>query len=477
MKKNLLKIISFVLIFALLVVGYSELIRDKESSFEDFYDLPKDSVDVFIVGSSHAYSGYIPAVLWEEYGISAYNVYAWAMPMWTAYHYVKEGLKTQSPSVVCLDVSTLWYGAGYETEQIDEIDFNNNQNLRFGLNRYELLLASLFNGSTPRTLGEVNDVTRYHNRWRSWFSSTDNSSSDSDISFLRNFGALYTTVDYELLNLNFYKDMLAPRDDVLKYLNKLYDLSLKEDFHLVFLLTPCDMTKNAVFVANYVKEYCRLNNIDFLDFMDQSQYNFDLQFDMADVDHLNYHGAFKATRYLGEFLKENFSFPDPESNIDSAQISQDARAVYKMINMNEVLLSNAELQSVYDWVRTAENQRTLIISSNPQSLTANDTAFLESLGINPEEQSASVVSDGSVKESWALDDVSEVSFPDMDLSIAEDTNGYISLSKNGYILNSSNAPLTIFIYDYDMERSCYIVNIDKDTYDVYELVQLLRGAG
>ena len=475
MKKNITKIITFVLIFALLLVGYSELIRDRESSFEDFYNIPHNSVDVFIVGSSHAYSGYIPAVLWEEYGISAYNIYAWAMPMWTAYHYVKEGLKTQSPSVVCLDISTLWYGAGYKTDQIDDIDFNNNQNLSFGLNRYELMMASMFNGSTHRTLGEINDVTRYHNRWRRLFSNS--SSEETDISFLRNYGALFTTVDYELLNLTFYKDMLAPRDDVLKYLNKLYDLSIKEDFNLVFLLTPCDMTKNAVYVANYVKEYCRLNNIVFLDFMDQSQYDFDLQFDMADVDHLNYHGAFKATRYLGEFLTDKFSFPDPNQNIDSLKISQDSRAVYKMINMSEVLLGDSEINIVYDWIKTADNQRVMIINSSPDKLTSKDSDFLASLGIDPKMQGVSIWDNRSLEYSGALENGMKAIFPDMDITISSDSDGSVSLLKEGYVLNRSDEPLIIFIYDYDLQRSCYIVDIKDGNYSVYELVQLLRGAG
>ena len=477
MKKNLLKIISFVLIFSLLLVGYSELIRDKESTLDDFYDLPKNSIDVFTVGSSHAYSGYIPAVLWKEYGISSYNLYAWAMPMWTAYHYVKEGLKTQSPSVVCLDISSIWYGAGYDTAQLDEIDYEHNQALAFGLNRYGLVLSSLFVGSTRHTLGEINDVTRYHNRWRMLFDKTSSGIASPDYAFLRNYGALFTELDYPLMNMSFYQDMLAPRKDVQTYLNKLYDLSIKENFDLVFVLTPCEMTKEAAFVVNWIREYARLNNIDFLDFMDSSVYDFDLQYDMADVDHLNYHGAFKATRYLGNYLISNYTFSDPGDNADFESISRDSRAVYKMIDMSEVFLGDSDVNAIYDWITTSDNQRIMITVSNPSRLTDLDLAFLNSLGIDTTEHTVSILSNGTVDSSEPLNENNRILFPDMVIDIATDENGSTLLVKDGYTLNSSNSPISIFIYDYDLQRSCYIVNIEGANYNVSELVQLLRGAG
>ena len=68
MKKKFLKIFSFVLVFALTLTGSLSALNfkylDSVYKFDAFYDLPKNSVDVLVLGSSHAYQGINTAVLW-----------------------------------------------------------------------------------------------------------------------------------------------------------------------------------------------------------------------------------------------------------------------------------------------------------------------------------------------------------------------------------------------------------------------------
>ena len=117
MKKNFLKITSFVLVFALTITGALYALNfkylDSVYKFDAFYDLPENSVDVLVLGSSHAYQGINTAVLWKEFGYSAFNLCGAAQPIWNTYFYLEEALKTQTPKVIILDIYTLCYSADY----------------------------------------------------------------------------------------------------------------------------------------------------------------------------------------------------------------------------------------------------------------------------------------------------------------------------------------------------------------------------
>ena len=184
------RIFSFVLVLIVCLVLTGELVRPKESSFDSFYSIPNDTVDMIIVGSSHVYCGYIPAILWEEYGISAFNIYGWAVPTRTAYSYIIEALKTQTPKVVVLDVASLFYGISANSEEVDDMNYSGNINFRMGFNRYDLMLKDTYESFHKRSFGEVNDITKYHSNWKDIWSAQR--TSDPNRFFLRYFGALYT---------------------------------------------------------------------------------------------------------------------------------------------------------------------------------------------------------------------------------------------------------------------------------------------
>ena len=88
-KKQGISLCVFLSLCAAMLLGLSWLLRDRETSLSSLYSEPENSVDVLIVGSSHVNSGYIPAVLWQEYGISAHNVYSWSQPMWISLLFCK----------------------------------------------------------------------------------------------------------------------------------------------------------------------------------------------------------------------------------------------------------------------------------------------------------------------------------------------------------------------------------------------------
>ena len=71
---------------------------------EDFYALPEDSLDVLILGSSHAMCTYDPAWIEHEFNLSAFNLGTALQQPDTAYFLLKEALKTQKPKYLIYDV-------------------------------------------------------------------------------------------------------------------------------------------------------------------------------------------------------------------------------------------------------------------------------------------------------------------------------------------------------------------------------------
>ena len=78
-----------------------------------FYRQPENSVDVLVLGTSCAYAGVNTNILFEEYGIAAYNLCSAELPYWVTYYYLEEALKTQTPKLILLDAKASIYTVDY----------------------------------------------------------------------------------------------------------------------------------------------------------------------------------------------------------------------------------------------------------------------------------------------------------------------------------------------------------------------------
>ena len=78
-------------------------------SMMTLYQQEPDTIDVLAVGTSLMYAGINTNVLWEEYGIAAYNLCSAEQPFWVSYYTILEALKTQHPKVILLDAKPAIY--------------------------------------------------------------------------------------------------------------------------------------------------------------------------------------------------------------------------------------------------------------------------------------------------------------------------------------------------------------------------------
>ena len=122
--KKALKILGFwlrLITFAVLlcaVLNYTVYVLTPKHDYGicpivNFYNQPEESVDVLVMGTSCGYAGVNTNILFEEYGIAAYNLCGAEQPYWVTYYYLEEALKTQTPKVILLDAKASIYTADY----------------------------------------------------------------------------------------------------------------------------------------------------------------------------------------------------------------------------------------------------------------------------------------------------------------------------------------------------------------------------
>lgn len=112
-----LRLVCFTLVLCV-ALGYTVYVLTPKHDYgicpmTNLYQQADDSIDVLVLGTSCGYAGVNTNVLWEEYGIAAYNLCGAEQPYWVSYYYLEEALKTQSPKLLIVDAKAAIYQDDY----------------------------------------------------------------------------------------------------------------------------------------------------------------------------------------------------------------------------------------------------------------------------------------------------------------------------------------------------------------------------
>ena len=109
-----LKALCFLLLLALLLNAVTELVLPKDyaltslwpatSNAEGLYRLKRNTLDVLILGSSKAYTAFIPQELYDGWGIRAYDLGTDLQSGLISWYWLKEALRFQKPAAVVLEI-------------------------------------------------------------------------------------------------------------------------------------------------------------------------------------------------------------------------------------------------------------------------------------------------------------------------------------------------------------------------------------
>lgn len=476
-KKQGISLCVFLSLCAAMLLGLSWLLRDRETSLSSLYSEPENSVDVLIVGSSHVNSGYIPAVLWQEYGISAHNVYSWSQPMWISYHYIREALKTQSPGVVVLDLNGMMYGNSVEQpDATDSVNYANSFTIDPGANFLEMIATVAHCGVDLRDPIDFLPLIRYHSRWKNLDEHAFTYDPHHDHSALKGYG--FQVVQHANIQPVFPSlDSAQPYSAAVEYLDRIVALSEREQFDLVFVLAPYVYQENEPAIFAWLADYADAHGIPLLNYclQDSQRIGLDWSTDFCDASHVNYVGALKLTRDLGDHLTAgDYGLRSASALPNSEQLDHDAACVYRIMDLWEATQGGPD--EFLQWVR--ETGGTLAIAAGGVAYMTDPAALdlLQQFGFEnitcvstPETSYAAILENGIVTEK--ID-------PDGTQAACSDRSGTLSVTSTGAVTYGASvqygeleaehsANILIYYYDNILDRPVYRIDIDRNGAFVY----------
>ena len=149
--KFILRIAGFLMLFIIICEYALYVLTPKHDygicSMVTYYQQPKGTVDVLVLGTSAAYSDINTNILWEEYGLAVYDLCGAEMPYWAIYYYLKEALKTQTPKLILLDAKPSIYSQPYSKSARV---VHSTYGIRSPINRVGAIIASTRSDNTFR---------------------------------------------------------------------------------------------------------------------------------------------------------------------------------------------------------------------------------------------------------------------------------------------------------------------------------------
>ena len=115
MKKRIIIGVCALLVIALALVGLQALVTPKyinnpEGLLTAEYYAEAGGHDVVFVGDCEVYESFVPAVMWEKYGISSYIRGSAQQLAWQSYYILEDTFRYETPDVVVFNVLALKYG-------------------------------------------------------------------------------------------------------------------------------------------------------------------------------------------------------------------------------------------------------------------------------------------------------------------------------------------------------------------------------
>ena len=395
--KNAVKLFIAALLIISLLAGLSVLFLPSRNLAENRWEyapsnyyasgvtrMPKNTMDVVVIGSSQVYSAVSPMEMWKTQGIAGYCLSTSGQTAPSSFYYLLNCLRRQTPKVVAVDLLALFdKPAGKEFNNRSAVD-----NLPLSPEKLRLagvLWAEQQNGES--FFSYLAPVLRYHGRWKKLKDADFSLKWDYD--YARGYDMRYgsrllqkvTREGFPMLTQAPTEEEEPVEEAAAEYFRRMADTCREKGIQLLLFRTPCVGTGWEQ--DNAMRHFAASCGADFVDFNDPAVWEamaFRCEEDMLDSMHLNYRGAKKLSVYMGQLLREQYDLPDHRGEETYAFWDRDWE-VY------EAELRAWEIREC-EW---EEQLRTLALQTDCELLAVGmenaNAAFSEALGIEPDPDS------------------------------------------------------------------------------------------
>ncbi|MFI3284280.1 MAG: hypothetical protein R3Y57_04275, partial [Erysipelotrichaceae bacterium] len=353
--------------------------------------LPEDSMDVIVLGSSHAQYSFNPTFFYQDTGTYSFVLGSACQPLEVSYEMLKEALKTQSPQVVILEVYT-----ALPLRCICEADSS------YIIAQYQMRDEEKYNtiNFLPEEKAKTyyNEFLVYHNQWKYMTSLEDLKPSESlieDISKInQSFGYIYleqTKIDNSWYAEIHNSDLDVELDETDQLaLNQIYELCKQEGIELFLYKTPIDsMDDENQSYLKKVWKWAEEKGVPYIDFFEESE---SLGYKMwihSDSYHAYINGAEIITNTIAESINELYDLSHTSNELLEelyvdrgisdifayAKIEEDNHRLLKRLEKydGEIMIYYKSVNNLPSWVRDSLTE----ITSGNFDETNNYFAIIE----------------------------------------------------------------------------------------------------
>ncbi len=331
MKKKIIAALSVALVTLLLLALLQAVLMPKYidnpegTLVGDYYDEAGGN-DVLFLGDCEVYESFIPALLFEEYGITSYVRGSAQQLVWQSYYLLEEMLRCETPRAVVFNVYAMKYGE----PQSDSYNRMTLDGMRWSSSKVGAISASMTD--EEHFLEYVFPLLRFHSRI-SELSGEDlqyafGTKYVSHSGYLMQKGVVPMTTEREGEDLF---DYTLP-ETAFDYLDMMRKLCEEKGVELILVKAPTNHWKFWWYdeYDDQIKSYADTHALKYINFIPLcDEIGIDFATDTYDAGmHINVYGAEKLTRYFGKMLSEEFSIPDRRSESETAALWSERIARY-----------------------------------------------------------------------------------------------------------------------------------------------------
>ena len=278
-------------------------------TFREFYELEPNTVDVLFFGSSVGVTAFSPMELYNNYGITSYNLSSEEQSLPVSYFWLQEALRTQHPKVVMVEPFFLFSYHGYYYDPLNTSETSVRQSMdpmKWSPVKINAIREICELDETYNALSYFFPIIRYHDRWK--YINLEELSQKNErglMGYSPGFKTHVKGVTYEPFE-RLYDTKLEAQPVMMQYLTRMAELCREEKINFVVVKTPA--TAHILEKNNTIHEFTDQYGGDFIDFNESEVYYDGLDYwyedDNSDAEHTNHWGAVKVMDYLGNYLVE-----------------------------------------------------------------------------------------------------------------------------------------------------------------------------
>lgn len=423
-QNKLLKSILFLSILAALTIIVQNILKSPidgswaaQSGMEIVHKYPK-SYDACFLGSSTAISNISNQHLYEKYGIASVSLGEPEQPLYLARYTLEEFLNYQSPKVVFLDTKSILYGDNYFKSRIGN-DGNHimlHQSID-SIRTYKIKKQAL--KDTATIIGDIDKWNYYsplyysHTNWKNL--SYEHFKKPDKPDYMNGNVALFNVAENcaEIYNMGNYNSSYSLSPQAERYVSEMADLCNAAKCDLVLVTSYVFSNKkqhNAIMALS--KKY-QLKYIDINEFTTKTR--FQHQLDLADPVHFNLSGSIKWSDFLGNYLQNNYKFPDRRKDTSYRRF-EEQKEVFRqqkdcIYTRQKLLSATSFYQYLTVLTHLGKKDHVILISaanSKMTHLTKLEQKLLSELGLKTDLSSkkncgyVAIISENGVQESFSF---------------------------------------------------------------------------